>query len=103
MITRVTREMAQGRLGDVPADNVFWVQDGRVLKNLKDLEKALNEMADETFRYHSNDSKKDFSHWVDEVVGDTKLGHDLHKAADRQEAAKAVAARIAWLSTKLRK
>lgn len=102
MITRVTREMAQSRLGDVPQEKVFWVRDGKVLKNLRDLEKALNEMSDETFRYHANDSKKDFSHWVDEVVGDSKLAHDLQKATNRQKAAKAVAARIEWLSGKMR-
>ena len=101
MIIRVTRAMAESRLADVPQEKEFWVMDGKVLKNLKGLQMALNDMSDDTFAYHCNESKKDFSRWVDEVTGDDKLGRDLQKAATRQEAAKAVATRIRWLETKV--
>ena len=59
MIIRVTRAMAESRLADVPQGKEFWVMDGNVLKNLKELQMALNDMSDDTFAYHSNDRKKE--------------------------------------------
>jgi hypothetical protein len=100
VIIRVTREMAASRLADVAPEKEFWVTDGKVLKNLRDLESALRNMSDETFMYHSNQAKRDFSRWADEVIGDDKLGRDLTRAVDRLEAAAAVANRIAWLEVR---
>ena len=100
-IIKVTREMAAGRLADVPADKKFWCNDGRTLKNLAELGIALNGMSEETFRYHSNETKSDFSNWVRDVIGDEKLARDLKKSVNRLEAAKSVTERIAWLKTKL--
>ena|SRR3990170_5888201 len=88
-------------LGDVPEDKVFWCSDGRVLKNLAELSIALAEMSDETFSYHSNDTKTDFSNWVKDVIGDEKLSIDLQKGGSRLRASKAVFDRIAWLRTKI--
>ncbi|MEW6034069.1 MAG: hypothetical protein AB1603_04360 [Chloroflexota bacterium] len=101
MIIRVTKAMAEGRLGDVLPEKAFWCTDGRVLKNLYELESALREMSDWAFRYHASETKNDFSIWVREVVGDDKLSHDLQKSTTQAQAAKYVAARIAWLRTKL--
>ena len=88
-------------LGDVPEDKVFQCSDGRVLKNLAELSIALAEMSDETFSYHSNDTKTDFSNWVKDVIGDEKLSIDLQKSGSRLRASKAVFDRIAWLRTKI--
>jgi len=92
--------MAAGRLADVPQDKQFWCVHGRMLKNLAELEAALKEMSNDTFRYHSNETKSDFSNWVRDVIGDEKLARDLKKSANRLEAAKDVANRIAWLRSK---
>lgn len=100
-IVRVTKEMAQQRLADVPQDKQFWCCDGRILNNLAELEAALREMNDDAFLYHSNDVKTDFSNWVRDVIGDDKLSRDLQRSATREQAAKSVASRIAWLRTKL--
>jgi len=100
-IIKVTREMAMARLADAPQDKRFWCADGRTLKNLVELEVALSEMSDETFRYHSNETKSDFSNWVRDVIGDEKLASDLKRSANRLEAKKSVAERIAWLKSKL--
>ncbi|MBI2854590.1 MAG: hypothetical protein HYX87_06705 [Chloroflexi bacterium] len=101
VIVRMTKSMAQARLADVPPDKVFYLQGGRVLRNLEDLEAVLREMPEETFRYHSNEAKSDFSHWVGEVIGDEKLARDLQRSMNKDEAARAVAARISWLRSKL--
>ena len=87
-------------LGDVAQEKQFYSADGRYLKNMPELELALRDMGDETFSYHSSDVKKDFSNWVRDVIGDDKLSRDLLKSANRAQAAKSVADRIAWLRGK---
>jgi hypothetical protein len=99
-VVRVTKAMAQAWLADVPEDKRFWCCDGRVLQNLAELEVAVRQMSDETFRYHSNEEKADFSKWVRDVIGDETLSRQLQGSVSRLEAAKRVAARIAWLKSK---
>ena len=97
----INEEIARKMLGDVPEDKQFYSNDGRVLKNLSELTIGLSGMNDETFNYHSNAAKKDFSNWVKDVIGDEKLAIDLQKSGSRIKASKAVFDRIAWLRTKI--
>jgi len=100
-IVKISKEEANRRLGDVPDEKRFWCQDGRVVKNFKELEKALNDMSDETFHHHAGGGRNDFSSWIRDVVGDDKLANDLSKAKSRIQASKAVAQRISFLKSKL--
>jgi hypothetical protein len=100
-IVRISKEEANRRLGDVTDEKRFWCQDGKVVKDLKELQEALNGMSDETFRYHSSEDRNDFSNWTRDVVGDGKLANDLSKARSRIQASKAVAQRISFLKSKL--
>ena len=97
---RISKEEAYRRLGDVPDDKWFWCQDGKVIKNLGELEVALGNMSDETFRHHSGEDRNDFSNWVGDVVGDEKLARDLSKSKSRVQARKAIALRISFLRSK---
>lgn len=99
-MTKITETVAEKMLGDVPQDKWFYCADGRFLKNLPELDFALKGMSDETYCYHSNDAKSDFSKWVTDVVDDAKLSRDLQKSTSRTKAAKSVADRIAWLRSK---
>ena len=54
-------------------------------------------MSDQTFAYHSNEIRKDFSHWVRDVIGDKKLAKDLEKASNREKAARIVEERYVFL------
>jgi hypothetical protein len=99
-IMRISKEEAYRRLGDVPDDKRFWCQDSKVIKNIGELEEALGNMSDETFRHHSGEDRNDFSNWVGDVVGDEKLARDLSKAKSRVQAGKAVAQRISFLRSK---
>ena len=101
-IIRVTREMAESRLGDVPPGKEFYVRDGRALRNLQDLNAALDNMSDDTFSYHANNEKSDFRNWVRDVIGDDKLAKDLEKAPNRTQASRSAASRIEWLKGKIR-
>lgn len=93
-IIRNTKAIARARLADVAQEKQFWCADGRVLKNLPELKTALEQMSEQTFRYHSNETKSDFSNWVRDVIGDDKLSRDLQKSQTRAQAAKAVADRV---------
>jgi len=98
---RILRQDAERLLANVPEEYVFWCCDGQVLKNMKELGEALTSMADETFAYHSNEERKDFSNWVRDIIRDEKLARDLQKSLNRTQAAKRVAERVAFLSSKL--
>lgn len=54
----ILKEQAQKFLSKVPEEYVFRCQDGRVLRDMKELAEALTTMTDETFAYHSNIEKK---------------------------------------------
>jgi hypothetical protein len=100
-IVKISKEEAKRRLGDVPDDKRFWCHDGKTIKNLKELRKALNDISDETFHYHLGGGRNDFSKWIREVVGDDKLAEALSKARSRMQASRAVADRISFLESKI--
>lgn len=98
----ISKSEAEIYLAKVPEDKVFWNNDGRILTDIKDLEEALIAMSDQTFAYHSNDIKKDYSVWIRDVMGDNKLAGDLETASNREQAAKIVRERYIYLSEKAR-
>jgi hypothetical protein len=100
-IAKVSKEEAKRRLGDVPDDKRFWSHDGKIIKNLRELRKTLNDMSDGTFHYHLGEGRNDFSKWIREVVGDDKLAEDLSKTKSRMQASQAVAERISFLEHKI--
>ena len=97
---RITKGQAQKFLASVPEQNVFLCNDGNIFRDLKELKDALATMSDQTFRYHSNEVKKDFSKWVRDVVGDEYLAVNLETAPDREQAAKIVEERCGLLVSK---
>ena len=99
-MVRITKSVAEERLGNVAQEKQFWCHDGRYLKNLEELEAALEQMTEETFRHYSNATKSDFGNWVRDVIGDDKLSRDLQKSATRTQAARSIAERIVSLKKK---
>ena len=100
-IIKISKEEAQKRLGDVLDDKRFWCRDGKSIKNLRELGKALVDISDDTYHYHSGEGRNDFSKWIREVVGDQKLANDLGRVKSRIQASQAVAKRISFLESKL--
>lgn len=100
-IVRISKEEAERRLGDVSDDKRFWCQDGKSIRNLRELGEALVDISDDTYRHHSGEGRNDFSKWTREVVGDEKLASDLGQAKSRIQASQAVAKRISFLESKL--
>ena len=75
-------------------EQCFWCCDGRIIKNLVELEKAFNEMSDSIFSYHANSKKNDFAKWVKDILGEGKLASELKKCKNRKDAAKKVSEKL---------
>jgi hypothetical protein len=99
-MTKILKQDADKRLADVPGEYEFWCNDGRIVKSMRELQETLEQMSDAVYAYHANAEKNDFSAWVKDVLIDQRLALDLSKSADRSEAAKRVAARVAYLASK---
>ncbi|MFH1849737.1 MAG: hypothetical protein ABH879_06125 [archaeon] len=71
---RIARiRISQKTLSDVPEDRVFWLNDGRVLRNIRDLSSALADMGPGVFQHHVNCERNDFVNWIRDVVCDKTL------------------------------
>ena len=92
----------RGILANVTGEYVFYLNDGRILRNIAELKDALNTMSNELYAYHVNSEKNDFSNWVKDIICDEKLANDLLKAKDRASAAKVTARRLAFLIGKMK-
>jgi len=99
-VVKISKEEASRRLADVPHDKRFWCNDGKIIKNLKELGMSLRDMSDGTYRYHRGEGKNDFSKWVREVVGDAELGEELGRAESREQSSRAVTKRISFLESR---
>ncbi|MEI6614838.1 MAG: DUF5752 family protein, partial [Chrysiogenales bacterium] len=73
------------KIKDVSEERVFFVCDGRTLKNLDELAHALAEISDDVFRYHVNEEKNDFANWIRDVMNKQKLADKLFKTADKEK------------------
>ncbi len=100
MIKIVTKEEAVKYLSDAPAEQCFWVNDGHVLKNLSELANAFPQMNEDTYSYHANKEKNDFSKWVNDIIGDKKLANDLLSSKTKDSAVKKLNSRLAVLKKK---
>ena len=81
---RVSKKKAKDFLSNAPEDKIFWVNDGRVLRNLKELSQELGDIEDETFSFHVNKDKNDFKNWIKDVIGDKKLAKDIVKTRKKK-------------------
>jgi len=68
--------MAKG-FENVPEEKAFYVNDGRMLRNVLELAEALSNMKEKTFKFHVNKNKNDFSEWVRDVVREEKLADEI--------------------------
>ena len=90
----VAKDEAKKYLRDTPSEQCFWVNNGPIIKNLDELSNVLPEMKDETFHHHVNNEKNDFSSWINNVIGDKKLAHDLLSSRNKESAVKKLRSRL---------
>lgn len=99
-VIRFSKKDASRFLSRVPEDKAFRCADSCVIYDLRELAKALDNMSEETFRYHANDQKNDFANWVSDVIGDRELASNLRKVANKPRATEMVSNRVSFLSRK---
>ena len=87
-------------LAKVPEESIFQCHDGRTFMDWNDLAEGLAAISDDTFAYHVNSDRNDFSKWVREVIKDEKQASDLAIAKNRAQAVGYVTARLAVLTNK---
>jgi len=95
-MTGILKRDAGRFLADVPEEYVFWCHDGQPLRDMMELERGLRSMEGETFVYHANERRNDFSTWARDVLKDENLATALATLLNRTEAARKVAERIAF-------
>jgi hypothetical protein len=64
----------------VNKESYFYVHDGPVIKDRKDLLEFLRIIPQETFSYHVNSEKNDFANWIRGVFNDEALAKKLGEA-----------------------
>ncbi len=77
-------------LADVPEDKVFYLYDGRILKNLLELKEALEDMEDYVFNHHVNPERNDFCNWIEFVILDKDLANELRRVKTKQSTIKKI-------------
>jgi hypothetical protein len=97
---KVTKQDAEKLLADVPENQSFWCCDGRIFRNMRALMVGLASMSADTFAYHLNAEKNDFSKWVYDVIEDEKLAEDMEKSTSQRDVAKTVNERFSLLNMK---
>lgn len=62
------------------SQHYFYVSNGTILKDEKDLLNLLEKIDEKTLKNHFNSEKNDFASWVKEIIQDKPLAKKLEKA-----------------------
>lgn len=71
-------------------EKCFWMCTGQILANLAELVQVLEHMDENTFSYHVNQDRNDFSNWISDVLGQAKLGAAVRKIKTASTMAKKI-------------
>ena len=89
-----SREFVKDIISKTNFDNYFYAHNGMVIKNLGELQAALEKMDEGTFNYHMNSNKNDFVNWIRDCIKDLAAAALLEKAKTRAEAVNAIKHRL---------
>ena len=70
---------------NVPAYHAFVLSSGIRIHNLKQLAIELDNMPDEVFNYHVNESKNDFYNWIKDVMRDDELSSMIQNITNKKD------------------
>ena len=88
------------KLSDVNPENYFRVANGTIIKSLKELDMAIENMGDETFKCHVSNVRNDFANWIRDVMKDEQLANDLLQVKDKSRTQLLVLRRIVSILAK---
>jgi len=90
-------EDAERILSDVKPEQCFWVHNGPIVRNLHELEKAIEDINDETFRHHVYSNRNDFANWVRDILKDEELADSILKVESKDKTLKKIGDRIKFI------
>ena len=99
---KLTKKLAKKVLSNVKESDRFYCNNGIYLSNLYDLWKEMENMDDRVFSYHARQGRNDFSSWIGDCLGDSKLAEDL-VGLGRRSSWKKIGARISYIEKYLEK
>ena len=85
---------------DINPENYFRVANGTIIKSIKELDGAIENMSDGTFKCHVSDVRNDFSNWIRDTIKDEELANGLLQTKDRCRTQLLVLRRIVEILTK---
>jgi hypothetical protein len=97
---KIKKNEVNAFLLDCRPDWSFWVCNGTVIHNLKELTSIVDSMDDGTFSYHNNKDRNDFAKWVRDVIGDHKLANSIEKELNKKKFTEKAKQRIKELEKK---
>jgi hypothetical protein len=99
---RLNKKFAKRILGSVDKGSRFSCSNGSVFSNLANLGEGIEEMSDEVFSHHVEQGRNDFSNWIRECIGDSRLADGLI-GLDKNGALKKIGSRISYIERYLEK
>ena len=78
-------QQQQRGLNAISSNEFFILRGGRIIKDLYDLAHLMEEIDDETFKYHADGQKNDFAAWVKDVIKDYDLAKEILNAKSRDK------------------
>ena len=82
--------MAKRNLIEAPNENVFWLADGKQVKNLRELLDTLNTLDEATFLHHVNKERNDFARWIHDILDDEELARKIWRFKSKNQLIKLI-------------
>ena len=79
---------------NIPPEKEFVLNDGRRLKNLKELLEALKTMDENLFKHHVNSVRNDFANWIKYVFKKEFLAERINNAKTKDEMMKILSSEL---------
>jgi len=81
------RKKEKKSLVEAQGHRCFWIHNGPVVCNLRELEHAIrNDIDAKTFAYHVTADQNDFANWIKDVLGDSECADALRHVKTRRSA-----------------
>ena len=82
--------VASPKLAEANPEHYFVLKTGSHLKNLKELAASLENMNDQVFYHHVNQSNNDFSNWTKHILQEEELSEEMASMSSPAEMEKTV-------------
>lgn len=85
---------------DVEDEDLFYLENGLTISNVRDLLIKVQDMDEETFNHYFDDEKNYFSTWIKDVYGDDLLASQLMVCEEKSDVVRSIKNRLLKLDKK---